>query len=111
MSEVVTFPKHFKPHAVAIQPDAGQRLTLGLAEAISGTGAASLDLAEAMRLAALGRPLGPGNHVDCGETLTSLLSATLAVIDIMGAPEHTRPLRRQVVAWLKTEGGGDDDGA
>ncbi|MCM2472123.1 hypothetical protein HGO38_01360 [Rhizobium sp. CG5] len=111
MSEVVTFPKHFKPHVVPTAPNAGQRLTLGLADAIGATGAASLDLSEAMRLAALGRPLGPGNNVDCGETLTSLLSATLAVIDIMGAPEHTRPLRHQVVAWLSTEGGGDDDGA
>lgn len=74
-----------------------------LVDAVEATAAAALDCAAALRWLRCGNSLSTDNHVLSGETLHSLLSATLAVSLLMGSRNSERALQREIYSWIEKE--------
>lgn len=74
-----------------------------LVDAVEAAAAAVLDCGVALRWLRSGNTLSPDNHVLTGETLHSLLSASLSVSLLMGSRNSERPLQREIYSWIEKE--------
>lgn len=100
---VVTFPGSGPIAPVNVTRELAEIEQDRLVDAIEATSAAALDCGAALRWLRCGNPLSPDNHVLAGETLHSLLSATLAVSLLMGSRNSERALQREIYTWLEKE--------
>ena len=81
-----------------------------LVDAVEASAAATLDCGVALRWLRSGNPLSSDNHVLTGETLYSLLSASLAVSLLMGSRNSERALQREIYSWIEKERGDEPEG-
>ena len=103
---LITFPGQFRPHVVEPAAQEMERFTLArLTEAAEAANAAALDCAGSIRFILSGNDFAESSHVLSGETLTSLLQATLAVIALRGSRNSDLTVSRAICAWLENSGG------
>ncbi|MDI7860951.1 hypothetical protein MRS76_03195 [Rhizobiaceae bacterium n13] len=108
-SSVIPFPNAAR-HPAPVQDATGEARAyhLGLlSEAGLAAREALADIYRATRTHYRGKALGEADSTLSGETLGSLASATIRMIDLRGSRNSDLELRRALTRWLDDNGGKD----